>query len=296
MRRMDMESLWTTRPLEPFGLELERDLVQPLTLQEQAELRELFARHKLLLFRNQRLSEADQVRVMGALGRVLKAQGEYREISSDGNLGAGPLAYHSDLAFTEEPFKVLSLHALEVNDGESWTSFANGVTVLQQLPPPLLKKIEGREALTVISVVQTHREVEFNPPSFLPQQRRPAIIPHPATGEPVLYISEMQTARIEGLEKAESEALLQHLFSALYAPGNIYRHHWHNGDFLIWDNIALQHARCDLTGMNPRRLQRVAVADKSFFDLCPQFDRSDPRIAAWGSGQELRIEAEGEIQ
>ena len=293
---MTMTLPWPARPLEPFGLELERDLTMPLTPDEQAALVELMARHKLLLFRKQRLAEADQVRVLGALGRVLGAQGEYREISSDGNLGAGPLAYHSDLAFTEEPFKVLSLHALEVNDGESWTSFANGVTVLGRLSPRLLEKLEGRDALTVISVVQSHRDVEFNPPAFLPQQCRPAIIPHPETGEPVLYISEMQTARLEGLGQAESDELLQELFSALYAPENVYRHYWHNGDFLIWDNIALQHARCDLTGMYPRRLQRVAIADKSFFDLCPQFDLSDPRIAAWASGQKLQVETEGEIQ
>lgn len=293
---MNMTPRWTGRPLEPFGLELEADLDQPLTSEDQSALRDLLAEHKLLLFRNQKLSEADQVRVMSALGSVLGGQGEYREISSDGNLGAGPLAYHSDLAFTEEPFKVLSLHALEVNDGQSWTSFANGVTVLEQLPQPLRDKLDGRDALTVISVVQSHREVEFDPPSFLPQQRRPAIVPHPTTGEPVLYISEMQTARLEGLGQAESEELLQQLFSALYAPENVYRHHWCNGDFLIWDNIALQHARCDLTGMHPRRLQRVAIADKSFFDLCPQFDLADPRIAAWASGQKLQVQAEGEIQ
>ncbi|HEY4545758.1 MAG TPA: TauD/TfdA family dioxygenase [Pedomonas sp.] len=284
------------RPLEPFGLEIERDLARPLSPEDEAELRQLLATHKLLLFRRQSLSEADQVRVMGALGRVLGARGEYREISSDGNLGAGPLAYHSDLAFTDEPFKVLSLHALEVNDNESWTSFANGVTVLGKLGPQLRAAVQHHEALTVISVVQSHRDVEFDPAPFLPQQRRPVVIPHPATGEPVLYISEMQTARIEGLDQAASEQLLQQLFAALYAPENVYRHYWRRGDLVIWDNIALQHARCDLTGMHPRRLQRVAIADKSFFELCPQFDLSDPRIAAWASGQRLQVEKEGEIR
>src|SRR3712207_4964518 len=98
----------------------------------------------------------------------------------------------------------------------------------------------------------------------------------------------MQTARIEGLSQADSDTLLGRLFDALYDPTNVYEHRWNNGDLVIWDNIALQHARCDLTGMRPRRLQRIAVADKSFFDLCPQFDLADPRVAAWASGETLQ--------
>lgn len=283
------DTQWELRPLVPFGIEIARDLAKPLDESDQAELRALMARHKLLLFRNQSFEEAAQVAVLSALGRVLGSRGEYREISSDGNLGAGPLAFHSDLAFTEEPFKYLSLHALAVNDGESWTDFASGTRVLEPMAPDLRARLEGHEARTVISLVQSHRAVAYDNPAFLPQQVRPSIIPHPNTGEPILYISEMQAARIEGLAQADSDALLAELFAALYAPGNVYRHHWHNGDFVIWDNIALQHARCDLAGMVPRRLRRVAVADKSFFELCPQFDLGDSRVAAWASGDALQM-------
>ncbi len=286
---MAASAAWPSRHMQPFGVEIDRDLSQPISAAEAAELRALFSVHKLLVFRKQKLSEERQVAVMSLLGRVLGSKGEYRELSSDGNLGAAPLCYHSDLAFTEEPFKALSLHALEVNDGQSWTDFANGVTIVDRLPVDLRARIEGRDALTVISVTQTHRDVEFDPPAFLPQQTRPALMPHPKTGEPVLYISEMQTARIEGYSKQESDALLGALFAALYDESNVYRHYWNNGDFVIWDNLALQHARCDLTGMIPRRLQRVAIADKSFFDLCPQFDLGDPRISAWAAGETLKV-------
>ena len=275
---------WRERLLEPFGVEIALALAWPLPEGFEQRVVELFDRHKLLVFRGQRLTEADQVRVLELFGRVLGAHGEYREISSDGALGSGPLAWHSDLAFTEEPFKVISLHAVAVNDGESWTAFADGTAAAAALPADLATTIAGREAITTIAPVQTHRAVGYDTPTELPHQVRPLLIPHPRTGEPVLYISEMQTSRVLGMDRAESDATLAALFERLYAEAAVHRHHWNNGDLVIWDNIALQHSRGDLAGMTPRKLQRIVVADKSFFDLLPQFQVGDAMISAWGSG------------
>lgn len=277
---------WEERPLEPFGIEIDLPLEWPLPAEFEQRLVELFDRHKLVVFRNQRLSEQDQVRLLENFGMVLGSHGEYREISSDGALGSGPLTWHSDLAFTPEPYKIISLHAVEVNDGESWTAFANGVLAAASLPADLAQAIADRDATTVIAPIQTHRVVNYHSSTDVAAQVRPVLMPHPRTGEPVLYVSDMQTARIEGMEEAQSDATLTALFAQLYAEERVYRHSWNNGDLVIWDNIALQHARCDLTGMTPRRLQRIVIADKSFFDLLPQFAVGDERIDAWGTGGE----------
>lgn len=275
---------WNERLLEPFGVEIDVALEWPLPQGFEQRLVELFDQHKLVVFKNQNLSESDQVRVLENFGRVLGSHGEYREISSDGALGSGPLTWHSDLAFTEDPYKIISLHAVAVNDGESWTAFANGVEVAAHLPSNLANAIDGREAVTVIAPIQSHRVVDFDTSTEMPHQIRPLLIPHPRTGEPVLYINWMQTSRIAGMDRAESEATLGALFDELYREDRVHKHHWNNGDFVIWDNIALQHSRCDLTGMTPRKLQRIVIADKSFFDLLPQFQVGDKRISAWGSG------------
>ena len=278
------------RALTPFGFEIKGlQLNRPLDVEEAERIVALFRQHKLLVFRDQKLSEDDQARIMALLGPVLGATGEYRVLSSDGNLGDGPLDWHSDLAFTDTPFEAISLHALEVNDGQSWTAFTNGAAVLASLPDALKAQIRGRDARTVISMIQTHRAVTWDVPDFLPQIVRPMVIRHPYTGEEVLYINHMQTARIEGLPRAESDALLEQLFDQLYDESAVYRHHWRNGDLVIWDNIATQHSRCDLKGMHPRRLQRVCCAEKSFFELLPEFSLDDPRIAAWGRGEVLDI-------
>ena len=282
------EPAWRECALAPFGIELTGvDLAAPLPDGLADRLPGLLARHRLILLRNQRLDEDQQAAFCAHFGPVLGAQGEYRQLSSDGNLGAGPLTWHSDLAFTEEPFDAISLLATEVNDGQSWTAFANGT---RPLPRALAARVKDRDARTVISMIQTHRAVGYDVPDFLPQIVRPVMIAHPRSGEPVLYISDMQTARIEGLPQGESDALLEALFAHLYEPANVYRHHWRNGDLVIWDNIALAHSRCDLTDMHPRRMQRVCCAQRSFFDLLPDFTLDDPRIAAWGKGEVLVLE------
>lgn len=170
-------------PLSPFGIELDIDLHRPLGEAEASELRQLLYRHSLIVCRGQRLSETEQARVLEYLGPVLHANGEYRTISSDGNLGAQRLGYHSDLSFTEHPFKVISLHAVDVVPGQTCTRFASGLRALARKPTALRARVEGRTALAVISATQSERE-PFDPPALLPQVERPAILSHPETGEP----------------------------------------------------------------------------------------------------------------
>jgi len=99
----------------------------------------------------------------------------------------------------------------------------------------------------------------------------------------------MFTARFDELLPDESEALLQEVFGYLYAESNLYEHVWQNGDLVIWDNIALAPGRADQAATRKRRLRRIAVADKTFFQLCPQFRADDPKVIAWGAGEKLEL-------
>jgi len=278
-----------SRPLPSFGREVAFDLAQPLDEAQQQALRDLLYGNGLLVFRNQSLSDADQTRVLGHFGRVLVEEGGHREISVDGNLGNCALIFHSDLAFTPEPFKLLSLYGIDVDDGATSTLFASGSEAFAKLPAALRRRVETIAVATVIPPSQTERAVTYETPDFLPQITGPAVIAHPVSGRKFLNVFEMQTSRVEGLPPAESEALLQELFGYLYAPDNVYEHVWHKGDLVIWDNLAVQHGRRDQQATARRRLRRIAVADKTFFQLCPQFASDDPRILAWGSGAKLMV-------
>src|ERR1051326_3345500 len=114
------------KPLSRLGAEIDLDLTQPLDQAGQRELLALFRREKLLVFRDQHLSQADKERAVGYVGPVLPPEREHLELSLDDISGRVKFAYHSDIWFTPEPYRHLSLYALDI-DGETTTHFVSGI-------------------------------------------------------------------------------------------------------------------------------------------------------------------------
>jgi alpha-ketoglutarate-dependent taurine dioxygenase len=53
--------------------------------------------------------------------------------------------------------------------------------------------------------------------------------------------------------------LLDAAFETLYDEANVYAHEWRVGDFVVWDNLALQHGRRANPNTVRRSLRRVAM-------------------------------------
>jgi taurine dioxygenase len=194
---------------------------------------------------------------------------------TDGILGTDALGFHSDLAFAPHPFQVISLHALDVIDGETATLFADGAGAWRRLPPALPARLREVTAAAVSSSA-VGRTVGYDIPRRAVRFDRPAVIEHPRTGDPILYVTQAQTARFNGLSHHDSDGLLEALFAILYDPRQIFEHRWHRGDLLLWDNVRLQHARPPLHGVTRRTLQRVVVGDKGLYEQVPDFRPGDP--------------------
>jgi taurine dioxygenase len=257
-----------TSPLEPFGLALNIDLRLPLEEPAQAELRALLAEHDLLLFQNQGLTMDDQVRVMGYLGDVLQSPEGRGQIRHDNGLGTSPLAFHSDLAFSPEPLRALSLHALQV--GETATRFAHARGAYSRLTDQQRALIEGTSALHVWPTELGSRNRDAVVDSRFPRSTHPVVWRQPGHEAPILFICENSTDSLHGFSPADSEALLTDLFAGLYSPEFILEHHWNAGDLLIWDNIAVQHGRAGIAQHGPRILQRVALGRFGLADQHPE--------------------------
>ena len=252
------------------------DLARPLASEEIDDLQSAFAQRHLVLVRDQgHIQAADQVRFAGLFGPVICDQpgvdhAYVSNIRPEGIIRDGALLFHSDLAFTSSPVLAISLAAVDIEpDGATITRYANAQRALRLLPPALRTRIDGAWARHLFDL--THQvgdrrltEEELDPAE--PRHEHPVVFPNPHNGDDVLYVSDMQTCQIAGMDLGDSDALLGELFEVLYQPGNIYEHHWQPGDVIVWDNIALQHARPD-HGPTPRTLRRVSLAHATVPEL-----------------------------
>jgi Taurine catabolism dioxygenase TauD, TfdA family len=82
---------------------------------------------------------------------------------------------------------------------------------------------------------------------------------HPRTRLPPLFDSQQISARIVGLAPDESELLLEQLFAHLYRPEVVFDHEWRPGDLVVWDNLAVQHARGNVEIEGPERTLRKTI-------------------------------------
>src|SRR6185436_5827054 len=97
-----------------------------------------------------------------------------------------------------------------------------------------------------------------------PRTTRPALWPHPRTGELILCASEQQASHFVGLSDDDSEALLADVFHHLYGGAYMFVHHWQPADMVVWDNIAVHHGRPEAPLSVARSLRRVTIHHRSF--------------------------------
>jgi alpha-ketoglutarate-dependent taurine dioxygenase len=172
----------------------------------------------------------------------------------------GRLQFHVDGMWADHPFQVLSLWATAVDDSAPPTIFVSNVEGWRTLPDDLRARAEHRSAvhttgevrrgdLTDVMLTTVEKEITTT---------KPLGWEHPRTGAIVLYASEQMTREVVGLDHHHSEALLAELFAHLYADGARVEHHWQLRDLVVWDNIAVQHARPNLPpGSAPRTMRKV---------------------------------------
>jgi taurine dioxygenase len=256
------------RPLQPFGVEIDLDLAQPLSASEQDEFRRLYELHDLVVAHGAPMDMEQQARFMSYLGPVLRTEDSMGEISRESPIGLGgaALCFHSDYIYSPEPLLGISLHALDVVAGETSTRFASGRTAYESLGSD---DLAGLSSLQVFGDALDRRN-RLAEVATLPSTAHPLVWDHPGSGGRFLLAPEMTTDSIVGLPASDSEALIERLFAAMYSPGNIVEHRWEPGDTVIWNNVSVMHARGDYSRTEHRVLQRVAIGTKGYFELYPE--------------------------
>ena len=89
--------------------------------------------------------------------------------------------------------------------------------------------------------------------------RQPMCLKNPGSGRIGLYVSRLNTMWIEGIDRDESEEILNKMFEIAEDPAIVYEHVWRPGDLVIWDNRCITHARTDFPANERRLLRRTTL-------------------------------------
>lgn len=266
-------------PLTPvIGAEVTGlDLRSPLDDETIAALRADWLRHLVLVFRDQDLTEAQQVRFAGYFGaahEVRQDDNRARRPDADprvmlisnirengeliGTLPGGELQFHSDSAFLECPLMATVLYGVTITERGGSTKFANMYAVLDALAPELRERLEGLGAINVFDFITQVKTARLDRETAV-NAVHPVIRTHPETARKALYVNRLMTEDILELPRDESDTILAGLFDLLERPEFGYEHIWRPGDLLIWDNRCAQHARTDYPAEEARLLRRVGI-------------------------------------
>jgi taurine dioxygenase len=127
------------------------------------------------------------------------------------------------------------------------------------VPAALKAKLRGRKALHIHEYKRSEKADISGDISGIPHYFHPVFITHPDTARKSLFVDRLMTARIEGCEAMESDAILQELYAIGERRDFIYEHVWRPSDFLMWDNRCTIHARTDFPKDERRLLRRCTV-------------------------------------
>ena len=262
---------------EALGVELaDFDIKRPLSAGEQAELRELFCRHHLLLVRGEDVTADDQSRFVGYFGPLHTRADGMKEtfvtnVTETGapaaRTGTARLIWHQDGTYGLRPGIATSLWAQEVAPDPVPTLYASAVHTLERMTPDVRARIEPLHVLHLRDTEEErtdYRWREENVPADAEPGRflrhvHPIVYAMPHTDQKTILVNELLSSHIVELPRDEGEALIQELFSLIYADDNVYAHHWRTNDVIIWDNLALQHCRPVEMGLPVRRLRRQSI-------------------------------------
>jgi len=256
------------------------DLGRPLDDETVAALYAAWLEHIVLIFRGQRLGEPEQRRFAACFGRVgerarpaerrpegqdydgaFMLVGNIRDENGEyaGSLPDGELWFHHDMSYVAEPHKATILYAIDIPSIGGNTRYGNMYRAYDNVPDDLKRRLAGRKALQVYDYATVGRVDIDKGIDGIKHQWQPIFVRHPETGRNALYVSRLMTAQIEGLERDESDAILQQLFDISEDPSIVYEHVWTPGDLLMWDNRCSIHARTDFPASERRLLRRCTV-------------------------------------
>jgi taurine dioxygenase len=153
----------------------------------------------------------------------------------------GAEGWHTDGAYDDIPFKATQLYGVAIPSRGGNTLFSDMYAAYDALPERLKSKLEGKRGGFVYGG-RFGQTALLNPEDRNKPPAMHLLLPtHPESGRRSLYFDPGKILFIEGLEKSESDDVIEELTERMIQPDAEFHHKWRIGDIVIWDNRCSVH-------------------------------------------------------
>ena len=264
------------------------DLTKPLDKTEVAAIEAGMDRYAVLVFRDQLLTDDQQLafslnfgKIEGAKGGNITKTNEFRlkagmvdvsNLDKDGKplerndrrrmFNLGNRLWHSDSSFRATPAKYSILSGRVVSTEGGNTEFADMRVAYDMLDDATRAQVE--DLVCEHSLVYSRGSMGFDElteeerASFRPVRQR-LVRTHPVTGRKSLYLSS-HIGGIVGWQVPEARDFIRDLTEAATRHEFVYSHRWRTNDLVIWDNRQTMHRVRRFDETKTRDMRRSTIA------------------------------------
>jgi taurine dioxygenase len=172
-------------------------------------------------------------------------------------------AWHTDDSYFETPAKISLLQSIAIPGSGGETRFCNTRKAYEDLSGEEKRRIDSLQAVHSYDTMRAParaakrtQEEEDETPDVV----HPLVRTHEDTGAKAIYFNPNRTDRVVGMEREESDALLNWIHETITQEKYRYDHEWRVGDVLVWDNRCVVHSvNMDFPVGQSRLHQRILI-------------------------------------
>jgi len=264
------------------------DMRKPMTADEVAAIHAGMDKYAVLVFRDQKIDDAQQLAFTQSLGDIEHAIGTSLRAANEARLpttfadvsnldknntpfaredrrrlfAIGNRLWHSDSSFKVTPAKYSLLHALSIPSKGGNTQFADMRAAYDALDDETKEEVQdmvcehsqmfSRQIIGFYDFTDEERE-RFRP------VRQCMVRTHPVTGRKSLYLS-AHIGSIVGWPMPEARAFIRDLTQYATQPQFVHAHVWRQCDLVMWDNRQTMHRARPFPANEPRDMRRTTLA------------------------------------
>ncbi len=218
------------------------------------EINKLLLEHKVIFFRNQNITPEEQIKLGNYFGPLethayVKGREKYPEIvriiKAPNEKNQWGENWHSDVSYNKKPTKVVILKSIKLPPVGGDTVFSNMELAWETLDIKIKEKIKDKKAihssLGASFFVKNYKSMEGNGNYSEYSNEHPILRTHPETGKKILFVNWTYTKKIIGMNKEESDEILNTIFKHQERLDLTCRFRWTENAVAIWDNRSVNH-------------------------------------------------------